>query len=370
MNRRFQKTGILILCLTLLLGCISGCGKPEDSIVAACGDQKLSADTFEYFYWMEYEAYVNAWGSVLNAEDSTAEFDPYHSLAAQKRRTDDRTWQEYFIDCAMDTVQEYLALAAASEADETYSFSQENQELIELAMADIERQAELGSFESADALIQNLFFEKATLEGYKRYYTIYVKANAYYDYLRDNLDVDNETILDQFTYNADAYIANGLDSTDNRSMVQYRHILIRPEGDTELEWSIAKGTAETILDDFIKSGSDLTTFEELAMAYSGDANSYQSGGLYQHVYPGEFEESMDSWLFETNHEIGDTAVVQTSSGWHVMYFGGYEGIPYWYYTAATDYTSLKMADILSELVDANPLEQFRDRIVLTDLPKA
>lgn len=354
--------GVMVLAVLL-----SGCSFQSQKTVAGCGSETLDAELFEYFYWMEYESYVYQWSDSI--EQSS--FDPYSSLAAQTRTTDGRTWQQYFIDEAMATVNRYLALISAANQDESYTLSAEHQKMIDAIADEVEYQAQLGGFESADELVQTLIFENATLDGYVRYYEIYVKANAYHDYLRDQIEVNDEIVHKQYSANQDSYYSDGADWSDNRNMVQIRHILIRPESDGEeysdVQWNVAKATAETVLQEFLNGDQTVELFSELALAYSGDGSTYDSGGLYIHVYPGQFEEAMDIWAFDEARQPGDTALVQTSSGWHVLYFQGTESMPYWYYRAALDYAGLMMEDQVAQLVKQYPLQRMDENIKLSDM---
>ena len=65
----------------------------------------------------------------------------------------------------------------------------------------------------------------------------------------------------------------------------------------------------------------------MAKEYSTDSNA-SDGGLYTQVYRGEMLDAFENWCFDENRTPGDTGIVETTYGYHVMYFQG-EDIPYW-----------------------------------------
>ena len=60
---------------------------------------------------------------------------------------------------------------------------------------------------------------------------------------------------------------------------------------------------------------------ELAKQHSADGNAAQ-GGIYEGVTPGQMVETFNDWCFDPARQPGDTGVVETEYGAHVMYFVG------------------------------------------------
>ena len=121
--------------------------------------------------------------------------------------------------------------------------------------------------------------------------------------------------------------------------VDVRHILIQPldsglsEGDegyeeaTQLNDAQAEQRAKDILDEYLAGEQTAEAFGELAKEYSADSNA-GDGGLYTQVYRGQMADAFENWCFDESRQVGDTGIVETSNGYHVMYFQGYD-IPYW-----------------------------------------
>ncbi|MCD7722360.1 MAG: peptidylprolyl isomerase [Clostridiales bacterium] len=124
--------------------------------------------------------------------------------------------------------------------------------------------------------------------------------------------------------------------------VNVRHILITPETDddadavdaTDEQWAAAYESAESILEEFNSSDKTSDSFAELAEEYSEDTESTSSGssglsgGLYEDITPGEMIDTFNYWCF-SGHEAGDTGIVKTSYGYHIMYFDSESDTEVW-----------------------------------------
>ena len=81
----------------------------------------------------------------------------------------------------------------------------------------------------------------------------------------------------------------------------------------------AKQKAEEILDEFKAGANTVEAFEALGDKYAKDADEVAD---YQNIVPGEMVETFDAWIFDEARQVGDVAVVETSYGYHVIYFDG------------------------------------------------
>ena len=65
---------------------------------------------------------------------------------------------------------------------------------------------------------------------------------------------------------------------------------------------------------------------EDAFAAIGDAarddGTAAESARYEDITPGQMVEDFENWCFE-DHEVGDTGIIESSYGYHVMYFSGY-----------------------------------------------
>lgn len=102
-----------------------------------------------------------------------------------------------------------------------------------------------------------------------------------------------------------------------------RHVLIQANQATADEAAIkaAKEKAESVLAEYKSGDQTEEAFAELARQYSEDGNASQ-GGLYENIYPGQMVEAFEEWCFDPSRNVGDTGIVQTKFGFHVMYYSG------------------------------------------------
>ena len=81
-------------------------------------------------------------------------------------------------------------------------------------------------------------------------------------------------------------------------------------------------------------------------------------------------DTFNDWCFDASRQPGDTGIVKTTYGYHVMYFVGKTGTFYWKTVAERDYPSSRMRTILEEYLDASEMTVDYPLIVVNPLPKA
>ena len=124
----------------------------------------------------------------------------------------------------------------------------------------------------------------------------------------------------------------GSKNANDFAMKDVRHVLIQFEGGTtdsstgtttysDAEKAAAKEKAEKLLNEW-KAAGDLSeeSFAELAKKNSKD--NAADGGLYEKVYPGQMVENFENWLYDAERQVGDTGIVESPYGYHIMFFVG------------------------------------------------
>lgn len=115
------------------------------------------------------------------------------------------------------------------------------------------------------------------------------------------------------------YMVTAAPAPDKTTSVNVRHIVMAEEkyGNS----AATKTKADEILNEFIESGKSSDKFAELSLQYSGDVNTAKSGGLYENYRKGDVEEAyeFDDWCFDKARKAGDTEVIKTDYGVHIMY---------------------------------------------------
>ncbi len=108
--------------------------------------------------------------------------------------------------------------------------------------------------------------------------------------------------------------------------VDVRHILIMPESSTgstytEEEWEACRIKAQALLDQYLAGEKTEAVFGAMANEHSQDQNGkVTNGGLYADVYVGQMVKPFEEWIFDGSRKAGDTGLVKTQYGYHVMYF--------------------------------------------------
>lgn len=155
---------------------------------------------------------------------------------------------------------------------------------------------------------------------------------------------------------------------DASPTVDVRHILLGTETAAEdatdeekaaIETANAdqKALAETVYEEWKNGDQTEESFAELAREYSKDSNA-AAGGIYENVTEGEMVTEFNDWIFDPARKPGDNAIVETSYGYHIMYFVG-DGLPAWEAQARTDLLDQKYQetyDALAEKYDVSTHE--------------
>ena len=128
---------------------------------------------------------------------------------------------------------------------------------------------------------------------------------------------------------------------DTSETVDVRHILFKVDSEAEDQKKAkaeAKKKAEDALAEWQKGDKTEESFAALATEKTEDTGSQSAGGLYEHVYKGQMVKSFEDWSFDASRKPGDTGIVESDYGYHVMYFVQKNDEPLW---------KLKIRDVLS-----------------------
>lgn len=101
----------------------------------------------------------------------------------------------------------------------------------------------------------------------------------------------------------------------------------------------ARTKAEDVLTEYEAGDKTAESFGELAKEYTADSNG-DEGGLYENIMPGQMVTEFNDWCFDADRKPGDTGIIETSYGVHVMYFDSFGKI----YRDALVENALRSAD--------------------------
>ena len=174
------------------------------------------------------------------------------------------------------------------------------------------------------------------------------------------------------------YVVMFRGSNDNNfSLVNVRHILAAFEGGTadpstgmttysDDEKAAAKAEAEALLEQWKNGDKTEESFAVLANENSDDGDG-TTGGLYENVYPGQMVATFNDWCFDGSRKVGDTDIVETNYGYHVMYFSGNSNVTYRDFMIKNDLTSADVSAWYTGLMEGATSELGQTDYIPMDL---
>ena len=156
-----------------------------------------------------------------------------------------------------------------------------------------------------------------------------------------------------------------------------RHILVAFEGGSydsntgvttysDEEKLAAKMAAEQLLADWQAGKATEETFAEMANANSDDGDG-TTGGLYEDIYPGQMVTAFNDWCFDASRKVGDTGIVETEYGYHVMFFSGNSETNYRDFMIENTLRSEDANAWYNALIEAQTVTEGNTEYVNTDL---
>lgn len=326
-------------------------GQPDSEAVAArIGDTVLTNDQLSAYYWAEVARYCQSGEEPapdLSRPLDTQVCDIDSSVA---------TWQQFFLRRALNTWHSAQALILQGDAEglPVEEAFQPNEHNYETYMEGMPATKYLYRYQKAfqpntlhqaylDAIPETL----ETLAGEKGYASAENMAQEAFGTSLDALKAAMESYNRGYMYftNLSYYIE--LEETEEEAreqvpaqerLVDLRHMLLIPgeEGEsvgvaedgtvtcTEEQWTACQEKAEALLADWAKPSNKPTeaTFAAMARKYSQDAGTTLDGGAYHGIRQGQLMEAMDAWCFSDDRVEGDTVILRSDYGIHVLYYAG------------------------------------------------
>ena len=338
-----------------------------DIVVATIGDQELTNGQLQVYYWSMVNSYLSSeMGYYIMMYGGLDYTQPLDTQLSYEDPT--RTWQQYFLQQALEYWQ--LSLSLAQEAETAgLQISPENQEYLDNMESNLQATAESYGMTLEELLLHNVG-PGAGLEEFKAFQETYAKGNVYYTQEMEKLVPTEEDLKAFFEEHAEQYASSGI--TEEGKFVDVRHILIGLDGGTtgedgvvtysEEDWANAEAEAQEILDGWLAGDKTEDSFAALANEKSEDAGSNTNGGLYTQVYEGQMVQAFNDWCFDETRAYGDYGLVKTEYGYHIMFFVGSE--PMWVSYAESDWKTEKSNTFITELAEKYPMEVSYKDIVL------
>ena len=306
-----------------------------DAVAATVGGAELTNAELLAWYWLEVSDYRSA------GNETAPDFDiPLESQFCPLE--EGLTWQQYFLQRALNRWHAARALQMQGDleklpTEEFYQPIPSTQETYMTGMpatrllygyndSFIPNDLHQAYLDGIPAMVEELDYPgelsaealAACVETYNRGYMFFTEL--YYA-----LEPSGEEVTAYLAeHEADYAGITG-------KLVDVRHILLIPEGAvvaadgtvtcSEEAWNACLKDARGLLNEYHTTWKE-ATFANIANKNSQDPGSRLNGGLYSGIRQGQLEESLDAWCFDEARQRGDTEIIRSSLGVHVLYFSG------------------------------------------------
>ncbi len=265
------------------------------TIVGTSGDQSLTNQHFIYYYWDNFYSLYEQMGSYL------VSYLNFNTPFDQQMVNEGQTWNQYLSTMAVETWFQTTVLC--NEADKAgFELTEEMEEFLEANMESMVTYAAENDYPHVDDYLQYIFDPSSDMDSYREYNHNTLRASGYAQHMYDKFYEEN--------YDPEAPV---------QYCVNVRHILIQPNEGEEMDGALIR--AEELYTKWQENPTE-ENFIELATAHTTDPGSQATGGLYEDVYPGQMVTNFNDWCFDEARQAGDTGIVETEYGYHIMYFVG------------------------------------------------
>lgn len=331
------------------------CAAAANDVVATMNDKQLTNRLLQFYYNWEVRNFLTANESYLEAMG----LDYTRPLNEQKCYYEDISWEVYLVRSAINTWQQYQAVYAMAIAD-GFVLSNESKETLATMPADLAALAKEDGYDDTDAWLHEMMRADVTVDDYVEYWTL---ISYYMEYV--SVEPTNAQVEQYYSDNEAYFIETGL----GKGSVNVRHILIMPDVEesseeiTEEAWANCYADAEAILKEWKNGEATEDSFATLAMLYSADGGSSSNGGLYEGITEDTpFVEPFLNWCMDSNRRIGDTGIVKTEYGYHIMYFS----TPLWQQYAELWYGQEQELNTVEKALESVTAEKFLDKIAILE----
>lgn len=331
--------------------------KQADKVVATIGNEKLTNAQLQIYYWTQVYDFISNYGQTY--------FDVTADMSQQMFPGDSNlSWQQYFIGIALSTWQRYQTLTLLSR-EESFQLTEDQQKYLTDLPQTLEQMAVTYGFTTAEELVHADMGGGATVAAYVEYMTDYYTGLEYFNAKYDQLDPTQDEIEAYYSANEATFTESGV-TKESGNQVDVRHILLKPADETQEAKDACYAEAQKLLEEWKNGAATEESFAELANTHSKDGGSNTTGGLYQGITAQtNFVESFLNWCIDPARQIGDTGIVESEHGYHIMYFSAAE--PVWMVSARTALIADRASAIIDDGMERNPMKVNYKKIVMADV---
>lgn len=307
--------------------------KWSGKVVATAGDKELTNGELQLYYWAGVMDFLNNYSYYLGQMG----LDYTSPLDEQTYFNQDITWQQFFLNNAISTWHKHAVLIQKAQ-EEGFTLSQEEQTYLDELPTHLDALIADSEFTSVEEMLAADMGALCTKDGYMNYMRDYSLALGYFEYRYEAMAPSDADVEAYFAAHEEELEDEGI-TKESGKYYDVRHILIEPEGGTtdenglttysDAEWEACLESAQTLLEQWEEEYGDEAGFALMAQEHSTDGGSSANGGLYsQLTSETNFVEEFKAWYLDENRQVGDTGLVKSTYGYHIMYFSGSQDM--WY----------------------------------------
>lgn len=336
----------------------------QDNVVVTVGDMQMDNGMLQVNYRMSIYDFVssNYYYLAYMGVDFNS---PLDEQAFGSEGT--TSWQETMLEYSLQLWHQYAAINQLAQS-ENFQLDDEGQAYLNDLGSSLQESLAQSEYETVDEMLAAEMGIGATEADYVEYLKMSYIAYRYMQYRQESIVPTQDELEKYFTENEETLSASGI-TKDSGDVVDVRHILIMPEGGTtdednnttysDEEWEACRKKAQEIYDQWLSGNADEDSFSELAKANSQDSNA-STGGLYEGVTEGYMVDTFNDWIFDETRVFGDSGLVKTQYGYHIMFFKNREA--QWIAEARSGIISDTVSQILTDATEQYPMEVDYDAI--------
>ena len=361
----------------------------KDTVIAVSGAAELTNEQLAVWYWAEVSQYRQ------ENHETAPDFGRPLDMQVCQIDSSVRSWQQYFLKQALAAWHNAQALLQHSEqvpltTEEAYLPNLKNTETYMTGMPATEVLYGYHSHYRPNSMhqayldnIPGMLAELAGTKGYENpghmakdafaatesavesYAYSKNRAYMYFTHLSHYVEPTQEELDSFYTQYASRY-------PSGEEVVDFRQILLIPDENPEAGWTVTvaedgtvtcpqeawaacEAEAQTMLEYWQKKNRGTeATFAETAHHQSADTGMGENGGLYRGIRKGQLTQVLDSWCFDPLRQSGDTAIVRSDYGVHILYFSGRRDTAR--IAAQQDYYRMEQESIRTAAKEMFPLE--------------
>lgn len=340
--------------------------KNADVTVGKIEAYELDNALLRVFFQQEFETFVTEYYSYL----SYVGLDLTKDLAEQTCYFDETlNWEQFMIQASLESWQNYVYMAMLANQN-GFTLDAEWQSSLDTMRDSLEKDAIENDFANADAMLKDRYGQTCTVDIYMEYLELFFRANAFY---ASQLEFSESEIAAAFDENEAAFAEKGITKT-SALQSNVRHLLVMPEGGTtgedgkttytEEAWQACLTQAEKLLQEWKDGEATEESFSELVADNTDDTASASTGGLYEGILnDGTYMKEFQDWAVDVQRQPGDTGIVRTTAGYHIMYF--VSGEPEWQHYAESLLQNTRFEELENQkeaLQNENPVKIYYSKI--------